>query len=289
MGALLSMGLVIGVAGGAGARPATKSMAPTVKSVVPDHGSVNGGTLVTVTGKNLITASAVSFGGVPGVIESFKRGGSIEATAPAGTSTVDVTVTTPDGTSNETAADSFTYVTTPAIQNLSPRIGASYGGTRVIISGSDFSGVTGVSFGDTAAASFVIDSPQAITAVTSAESVGQVAVSLTGTDGDSPSDPADLYTFALRVPKVTFVSPATGSDAGGTAVVITGTGFNKKTTTTVDFGSGNPGTGVTVKNSRTIDVTSPAGSGVVDVTVTDTKKGTSSLNPTFDQFSYTDS
>lgn len=218
-----------------------------------------------------------------------RRNSAIVAVSPAGTGTVDITVTTSKGTSSPVPADEFTYVTTPAIQNLSPRIGASYGGTRVIISGSDFSGVTGVSFGDTAAASFVIDSPQAITAVTSAESVGQVAVSLTGTDGDSPSDPADLYTFALRVPKVTFVSPATGSDAGGTAVVITGTGFNKKTTTTVDFGSGNPGTGVTVKNSRTIDVTSPAGSGVVDVTVTDTKKGTSSLNPTFDQFSYTDS
>ena len=73
------------------------------------------------------------------------------------------------------------------------------GGNRVTIAGSDFLGATSVDFGSTAATSFVVDSDQAITAVSPAGSVGQVDITVTGPDGGSPIDPADQYTYALRV------------------------------------------------------------------------------------------
>ncbi|MFG2905211.1 IPT/TIG domain-containing protein [Kitasatospora sp. NPDC048286] len=82
--------------------------APVVTAVAPDHGPLAGGTTVTVTGSNLSGASAVTFGTVPATAVTVESDTRITATAPAGSAVgkVDVTVTTPGGTS---AAQSYTY------------------------------------------------------------------------------------------------------------------------------------------------------------------------------------
>ena len=72
-----------------------KSDAPVVKSVSPDHGSVNGGTFVDIHGSNLDSFSAVYFNGVP-VTASLRSNNVIEATSPVGTGTSQITVQTPD-------------------------------------------------------------------------------------------------------------------------------------------------------------------------------------------------
>ena len=151
------------------------------------------------------------------------------------------------------------------------------------IAGSDFLGATSVDFGSTAATSFVVDSAQAITAISPAESVGQVDITVSGPDGTSPIDPADQYTFALKVPKVTSVAPDVGP--ADTTVTITGSGFTK--VTAVDFGT-TPAVSYTVdRRTKSITAVSPSGSGTVDVTVT-TAKGTSIVTPV-DEFTYTSS
>jgi len=83
---------------------------PVVTGLSPSFGSGKGGSTVTVTGTNLLNATRVAFGSASGVIQSVNPGGSsLVATTPAGTGTVDVTVTTPGGTSATTAADRYTY------------------------------------------------------------------------------------------------------------------------------------------------------------------------------------
>jgi alpha-tubulin suppressor-like RCC1 family protein len=88
--------------------PAAK---PTVTGVEPVSGPLTGGTSVTITGANLKGASVVRFG--PSSAASFKVNaeGSITAVAPAGSGTVDVTVTTPAGTSTTGPPDHYTYLT----------------------------------------------------------------------------------------------------------------------------------------------------------------------------------
>ena len=66
-------------------------------------------------------------------------------------------------------------------------------------------------------------------------------------------------------PTVTSVSPNSGPAAGGTSVTITGTSFIG--TTAVTFGSTNA-TSFAVTGPTSITATSPAGSGTVDVRVT---------------------
>ena len=62
---------------------------------------------------------------------------------PAGTGTVDVTVTTPMGTSN---AVQFTYIPHPTVTRIDPNSGPAAGGTLITITGSGFTGVTQVYF-----------------------------------------------------------------------------------------------------------------------------------------------
>jgi hypothetical protein len=283
LGMLMTVGLVLtGASGVAGAHPRAKSTAPTVNSISSAHGPIGGGTAVTIRGANIVSVTAVDFGTTPATGVIVKSQHAIVATSPPGSGTVDVRVKTPVGVSAIVPADQFSYVSTPTIQDLSPHSGATTGGTQVTISGSNLTGVTVVDFGSAPAASFTVNSGIAITAVAPAEAVGKVDVTVMSPSATSPIDPADVFTFALRVPVVTSVTPNSGPSGGGTQVVITGSQFLKKGTS-VNFGP-NPASGVTVLNSKTIMATSPAGSGVVDVTVTDSK-GTSASGSS-DHFTY---
>jgi len=80
-----------------------------VTGVSPGSGTTAGGTVVTITGTDLGGATTVSFGGAAGKITS-DTGTQITVTSPPGQGTVDITVTTPSGTSVVTRADKFTYV-----------------------------------------------------------------------------------------------------------------------------------------------------------------------------------
>ena len=137
---------------------------PTVSAVTPTSGSAAGGTVVSITGSNLTGAYSVDFGATPAA--SFRVTGptTITATSPAGTGTVNVTVTTADGTSALTSNDQFTYqAPSPSVYSVSPDQGPTSGGTIVTITGSNFTGTSSVGLGSTAA-SFRVTSPTTITA-----------------------------------------------------------------------------------------------------------------------------
>lgn len=65
----------------------------------------------------------------------------------------------------------------------------------VTITGTNFTDVTGVSFGGIAASSFVVDSPTQITARTASQAAGTVDVAVTTAAGTSAASSSDLYTF----------------------------------------------------------------------------------------------
>jgi hypothetical protein len=111
-----------------GAGPA----APCVTAVKPTSGPAAGGSSVTITGMNFTGATAVKFGVHAATNVVVHSSTSITATSPAGTGTVDVTVTTPQGTSPTGAADRFMYVQPPTITTTSlPQgtVGVAYSAT----------------------------------------------------------------------------------------------------------------------------------------------------------------
>ncbi|MBK9401808.1 MAG: IPT/TIG domain-containing protein [Bacteroidetes bacterium] len=81
---------------------------PTITTITPDSGAV--GTLVTISGTNLINPSSLTIGGVPAIVIS-NNGTSIVAMAMPGTVTGLVSIATVGGTA--TSSSGFTVTATP--------------------------------------------------------------------------------------------------------------------------------------------------------------------------------
>jgi hypothetical protein len=208
---------------------------------------------------------------------------SITATAPAGAAgIVDVTVTTVGGTSATSSADQYTYLPVPSVSKVEPGEGPLVGGTKVTITGTNFTGAKEVKFGSVEAKSFTVVSATSITAESPAGvSAGIVNVFVTTVGGKSPTVSADDFAY-VAVPAVTKVEPVEGPVAGGTKVTITGTHLTGAKE--VKFGSVRA-TSVVVVSATSITATAPAGAaGIVDVTVT-TVGGTSATSSA-DQYTY---
>jgi IPT/TIG domain-containing protein/PASTA domain-containing protein len=95
--------------------------APEISLVSPGFGSITGGTIVTITGKNLSGTSAVKFGSVPAASFSVDSDTKITATTPRSLrpGKVDVTATTLAGTNVNTRFDDYIYraCVVPSLKN----------------------------------------------------------------------------------------------------------------------------------------------------------------------------
>ncbi|WP_206669915.1 IPT/TIG domain-containing protein, partial [Paenibacillus luteus] len=100
---------------------------PAITSISPTAGPTTGGTTVTLTGTNLSGATAVTFGATAATGFTVNSATQITATAPAGSGTVDVRVTTAGGTSATSAADQYTFIAAPTITSISPTAGPTTG------------------------------------------------------------------------------------------------------------------------------------------------------------------
>ena len=85
------------------------SVVPTVTGLSPVNGLAAGGETVTITGTGFTSVTAVSFGSAPATNMAIQSDTQMTVTCPAGTDTVDVTVTTQAGTSAISPADQFGY------------------------------------------------------------------------------------------------------------------------------------------------------------------------------------
>lgn len=98
----------------------------------------------------------------------------------------------------------------PQVTGVAPVTGDEAGGTAVTISGSGFTGATGVHFGSTAAAGITIDSDAQITAVSPA-GTGTVAVTVEAFVGSSPATAGTQFSYqpAAAAPSRPAPAPAT--------------------------------------------------------------------------------
>jgi RHS repeat-associated protein len=255
---------------------AGSEVAPVVTSVSPATGPAGGGTAVTITGTGLTAATAVHFGAAKAAF-TVKSDTAITATAPAGTGTQGVTVTTPGGTSPVTATTRFNYVTAPAVTRIAPPAGVLAGGGKVTITGTGLSGATGVHFGSKAA-SFTAGTSTSLTAK-APSGTGTVDITVTTAGGTSAKTTADHYLYT-NAPVITGVSPTAGPLGGGTQVTVSG--VNLGGPTAVHFGTKTAR--FTAVSGTSLRATAPAGVRTVDVTVS-TRLGTSA-KVTADHFAY---
>jgi len=183
--------------------------APAVTSVSPSSGPAAGGTSVTITGTSLTGATSVQFGGKAATSFTVNSDTSISATSPAGPAgAVDLTVSTPGGTSATNTGDQYTYVNPPpAVIIVSPSAGPA--GTAVTVSGTNFTGVTEVDFGSGNKASFTVNNSTTLTA-TAPSGTGTVDVTVTTASGTSKTLTDDQFTYEAGPPPGTIPSPVSG-------------------------------------------------------------------------------
>lgn len=266
---------------------AQAAMAAPSMTLSTSAGPTAGGTTVTVTASGFDVPLApgmvviqVDSGNVTPV--TFVNGSQVRFTTPAhAAGAVTVRLYNLDSTAAVDWADAtFTYAAVPSVSAITPPEGPTSGGTSVTILGTGFTDATAVKFGGVNAASYTIIGANRITAVSPSGSAGTVDIRVTTAGGTSATGGADRYTY-VAAPTVTAVSPSSGPVAGGTTVIITGTGFTDAT----DIQFGGVSASYTVDSSTQITATAPAGSaGTVDVTVTSI--GGTSATSSSDQFTY---
>lgn len=293
-----SVGATVTSPGGFGAAGSTADLSfiespPTVERVSPSEGPAHRREQpkIHIKGTSFTGATAVHFGASSATSFTVDSPTLITAISPGGApSVVDVTVTTPAGTSPTSPDDLFTFYNNlppPVIHQIAPEKGPAAGGTSVTILGRDFIEATAVEFGGVSATSFKVDSSECeptftkfcavLTAVAPPESVGRVEVVVKTPSGSSEGRRCGDYPlppvchpepfFTFMHPTITNVSPDSGSVAGGTSVTITGTGFDAGATgTTFKFGSGGNAVAANCASVFTCTVVAPAHTaGTVDV------------------------
>ncbi|HEY7947026.1 MAG TPA: G1 family glutamic endopeptidase, partial [Acidimicrobiales bacterium] len=240
---------------------------PVISSVTPAQGPTVGGTSVVVNGNYLTGASSVSVGGTV-VPYTVNPDNSLSVTAPAEpTGTVDVTVTTPGGSSSHGAADQFTYVLTPQtiLFTSSAPSAATVGGPTYTVSASGG--------GSGNAVTFAIDpSASSVCSVTGA------TVSFTGV-GSCVIDANQLgnatYGAAPQVQQSFAVAPHPDAITSAPSASATVGGHFTFTVTTA--GSSVPSIAKTGKLPKHVALVNH-GDGTATISGTPTKAGTSHIS-----------
>ncbi|WP_298622680.1 IPT/TIG domain-containing protein [uncultured Legionella sp.] len=165
-------------------------------------------------------------------------------------------------------AEQYTKLLAPSINSISPNNGPLAGGNTVTISGSNFMPGLTVFFGGQAATNIQLLSSTTIKVVVPAlpgiltESVDVV---IQNPDGQQTFAPKG-YTYAsASVPAVTLINPNTGTSAGGTTVIISGS--NLDTTQSVTFG-GIAATLTQITSNQLTVITPSHPAGLVSIVVT---------------------
>ena len=245
---------------------------PKISSVSPATGKTSGGTKVTIKGTGFTKLTGVTFASVAGTKLKASSTKKLTVTTPAGKAGfADVQVVGAYGSSAKATKAGFTYVAAPTISKLSPTNGPVKGGTKVTITGTDFTKVSKVTFGTKAGTKLSVKSKTSLTVTTPKQSAGTVDVRVTTSYGTSATIANARFAYGSAptppaAPTITGVAPTSGTTAGGTTVTITGT--NLAGTSGVSVG-GVPATDLSIVDSTTVTLRTPTHPpGIVDIVLT---------------------
>lgn len=256
---------------------------PVINSIAPTAGPATGGTVVTITGKNLKEVTTVKFGNNAATDISINSKTKITATAPAGTGTVDVIAISPSGTSSTSDDTKFTYQqAAPTITSVSPSSGSMNGGNTVAIYGTGLTGATSVKFGSVSAKISSVSATK-IAAIAPYGTPGTVDITVTTPAGTSAETSADQYTYIAAKPYIKKLSPTFGTYKGGNTVTIYGSGFTGATA--VKFGT-KKATSFKVINNGKISAKAPSGTRGSTIYVSVTSKYGVSTNSKNCKYTY---
>ena len=246
----------------------TLTIAPAgVSGVTPNAGPTAGGTVVTISGENLSSVTAVYFGGTLAAGFSLNAEGQIVAASPAGSAcTVDVTVQTPLGNSLATPADQFRYVLAPIVTSTAVLSGGLFGTTVVDIYGSNLSDpTTAVFFDATPATGITIISDNEIIAdcPAGADPADATVVNAGGSSAELVGSPLGALSPTVSAAPATIVTRSVSEESIVTRSVSEG------------IPAATPSVLITLRR----DVVGPAASATPDVLIPSRRSVMSTMSP----------
>jgi len=237
---------------------------PEVHSLSATTGGTAGGETITLTGdwmynnNTVVTVDGIE---VPWTYTNRLYGDIVMPAHAAGP--VDITFTNVWG--SETVPDAYTYVASPSITAIDPSGGTTNGGRISTITGSNFTPDTAVTIGGESA-SVTYNSATSLTVAAPAYGGGQGSVDVVVSNAYGSDTLADGYYYKVP-PVMTSISPATGAEAGGDTVVITGSGFANTNWVKFD-GVDAPSVSVNADKTELTVITPPGVAGPADVRIT---------------------
>lgn len=263
-----SAGLVGVMPGGFSYYDASGAALPIIGGLLPNEGSVFGGTSVTVVGQRLSRSTRVYICDRPAVVTAAS-GSNLSIVTPGGDAgPCRVTAVNSDGlTAN--LVDGFKYVSpNPTVTDVIPQIGPIAGGIDVVVRGASFVPGADVRFGNSLSPLVVVADAETLTAKLPVGQLGPVDVTVINPGGKQGTLAAG-FTYVDSVsgipPIITLVAPATGPVAGGTPVRVLGQGFSPDALLLFDQ--------MTISDRQFVSAneirfTSPPGGGVGSVPIT---------------------
>jgi hypothetical protein len=236
------------------------SGAPTVASFTPTSGAA--GTSVKITGKGFFEGGS-SAPDTSDISVQFGSGGSAEPASidkdtqltvlvPADAATGPITVQTQLG--GATSKTSFTFFGSPTISGFTPGFGKV--GSKVVISGSSFTGATAVDFGSSDPSAQATGSKISVKdgSISATVPTGALTGTITVETPRGNATSADDFTVIATPPNPTGVSP----NHGGYTANVTITGDTLAGVTAITF-NGKPQKAFTIVDDTEIDTTVPLG------------------------------
>ncbi|WP_148112804.1 IPT/TIG domain-containing protein, partial [Actinoplanes sp. ATCC 53533] len=234
---------------------------PTISTVDPVAGPLDGTNTLTITGTHLDDTNLGSITIDENACTQITVNSPTEVTCTAPSGTVgakNIVLTNPGGTVTKTSA--YTYAAAPEITDVTPDSGPASGTTTLTITGTGFLATTSVLVGGNACTDVTVTSATEVTCTAPAGTVGLVSVEITTPSGTDTATESYEYEPA---PVIAEVSPTGGPIGGGGTLTITGMDLDDATVTI----AGNSCT-VATNTSTEITCAIPAGAaGARDVVV----------------------
>jgi uncharacterized repeat protein (TIGR01451 family) len=240
---------------------------PYATNFTPGYGASS--TPVTITGVHFQSAgvNGVMFNGVSGTGFFLNSDHQINVTAPAGVTTGPLIILSPHGnfsTTNNVITIATNFFVQPSITSFSPINGRAT--TNVILTGVNFMGCSGITFGGMSASDFTISNNTTIrVAVPFGAPSGKIVVSPPGGTAFGPAQSAIEFKI---LPSISSFTPGFG--ATNTLVTVFGSGLNEKSPhpdvtvgggAAVNFSTVSPGV-------LSFNVPANASSGLITITTT---------------------
>jgi hypothetical protein len=238
---------------------------PVVSGCTPNHGSILGGDAVTISGANFEPDDVITFNGVLATSIVFVNAGSMTCVTPPNPAILCIVQVVDEG-NVVGGASLFTYTTvvlaTPTLTGVLPPSGPTLGGTLMRLTGTNLVSGALAFIGGILCSNINVVSSTEITCVSPQLLPGVYNVTVMNIDNQAATL-TQSYT-AIAAPQILSITPSSGSSQGGQTVVLTGNFFSPGST--VLFG-GVASPSVTYVSSSQLNVVTPAGTGVVSITV----------------------